>query len=298
MKLLGATAFVFALSGLVACSAPPKTPDAIPSADEMVVVTDGGVTYLLSDSADGQVIGQFTGVLLGHGPNLWMYNLAQSMEPQADCSCVMEAEMSDGDSAKCVSTEAKSRAVFTRLSDSELVYPFEIRSSEETESSIEFQLLGQHESIIFIEMCSDQYACGAAHPWHECQAVAFDLESGKYSGVEQFVGEVSSEEALRQIHQHDPEFEGALDPVAAKVLVEGSRARVSALMSGPTCYACSDGQWSSYTNSGWSQTSLSEDLPPGVASFFKDKKHLPVHWFKVTSENRPAVQTLFAESTP
>jgi len=286
-----------------ACSGAPSghnTMDHALHEGELYVVFDGNRTHLIAPSEKGYVVSSsFDGALIGAGPALWMYNLAESMEPQADCSCVMEAMMSDDDDSQCSANVAKERAVLTRVRDSELVYPFEIRSTEESESSYSFQISGQWGDLLLLESCADQYSCGAAHPWYHCVSTTLDLKTGELSEIASWVGDVDLKPALDEIRTHDPEFEGQeLEVSTARVILQDRNATVQVLMSGPTCYACSDGNWSAYTNSGWSLSVLTMSLPEPVASFFKENSASPVVFFKVDETNRAAISPFFANELP
>lgn len=264
--------------------------------DARWVVSDGVSTKLLG--ADGQLIGQTSSVVLSGGSDLWSYNETRSQEPEADCGCYMEANTKGEDTSKCVGTATKSRAVFTRLRDAEVVYPFEVMSSPETESSMQFAMKGQWKNYVIVEACQNVYACGAAHPSSSCEAKLFDLETGELKPVATIVPEVDSAPAREEIIQKDPEFEGDLELGTAEVRVENGERRLRAHFFGGTCYACSDGEWGAYTMSGWADTGLREAVPTPLAEFAQKSGQPYLYWFEITDSTRPAVMATFEPEAP
>lgn len=264
--------------------------------DARWVVSDGVSTSLLGQ--EGELLRQLSNVVLSSGGDLWFYNETRSQEPEADCGCYMEANTKGEDTSKCVGTATKSRAVFTRLRDAEVVYPFEVMSSPETESSMQFAMKGQWKNYVIVEACQNVYACGAAHPSSSCEAKLFDLETGELKSVATIVPEVDSAPAREEIIQKDPEFEGDLELGTAEVRVENGERLLRAHFFGGTCYACSDGEWGAYTMSGWADTGLREAVPAPLVDFAKKSGQPYLYWFEITDGVRPAVMATFETEAP
>lgn len=122
---------------------------------------------------------------------------------------------------------------------------------------------------LFIEQSTYAYACGA-HGFTTASFLVWDLDKGR---VVDFIGQLPNRDALvndaARLFAEDaadrPVFgDGKADVTEILPVVQGSgKVAFEAQLTVPTCYACGDGAWSSYTRS----VRVKAPAPPPVASF-------------------------------
>lgn len=168
-------------------------------------------------------------------------------------------------------------------------------------------------SLLFIEEAADDYGCGA-HGAHSAMATVFDLASG---AVVELLGpdEVAALDGDERARAHralvdDPERDVEPETAPSDVLLSAVRPSITAsgvvasyLFSTVTCYACSDGVWSSYTTSIElpasalpARLAAFRAVPPAIASLLRAEPELDVGGFGevIGEEARRAVDAALA----
>lgn len=277
------------------CASTPEVTRHALDAPDQFLVTDGARSYLILDGPEGfEVVAKVDEVVLGTSENVWVLRTQTQTQPQADCACVMEASATDGPTQACVSEVPKPMIFLDRL-DGTRATPFTDPSSPESSATSSFRLLGIWDGKAMLEMCSSIFVCGAPHPNMACTFRSVSLTDGAVAGIDTLVTSYDVERARRALHAEDPELEADVElaPSSARVVFGGSAASREILVTAPTCYACSDGDWSSYTVSTWQPAGGREELPRPVAAFFLAHDAVPI-WTEVGPQNRNLIEAAFA----
>jgi hypothetical protein len=288
-------AFVVAAVVSACSSAPITTTHPLDSPDQYLV-TDGITSALILDGPKGfEIVAKRDGAVISSGKDIWVYELKPENQPEADCDCFMEAFNAGAEPTECTKNVQKSNAWLTRLRDGKAVTPFESWSSDESESSASFSMGGVIGNHLVLESCNSAYACGAAHPSGSCEAVAIDLQTGEKGKIEALATNVDMEKAWSALTKESSDLESKeMKVTSVRVKFSGSAVYVEAQITTPACYACSDGDWDSYSVSTTQPIAGSEELPAPVAAYFGGLKSSPF-WTQVNSENRIAIEAAFAK---
>lgn len=200
----------------------------------------------------------YAGLVVPGAAGMWRWEEGIRKVTQADCACVSEqmiegAEPSDPEA--CHEEREVMTGRFVNATTGEEWAPEELSMGEDERWwDVTMTPVGAVGSVGLITVCVDSYFCGAAHPGVECEQLAVDFGAASPARVE--VGALSE--------RLDAEnFEGVKLGANEDVEVEAGDAKLVALIPGwnveegrlvaeqqyafGACYACSDGEWSSYT---------------------------------------------------
>ncbi len=279
-----------------ACSSAPVTTTHPLDSPNQYLVSDGLTSALILDGTNGfEVVAKRDGSVVTNGKDVWIYETLTEDQPEADCDCFMQAFNDGVEPDDCTNTVRKPYVTLTRLRDSKVLRPFPSWSSPDSESSVSFALNGVVDNHVIIEGCGSGYSCGAAHPSGSCEAVAINLGTGESTKVDELAPKVDFEKAWSVLLAAHPDLESKeMNVTNLRTRFSGSAAFVEALVTTDACYACSDGEWSSYSVSTWQTITPSEELPAPVAAFFSKATTAPV-WTQINSENRISIEGAFAK---
>lgn len=222
-------------------------------------VEEGGfTTALIREDADGprpETLAEGDGLFIATADGIWSWEESYADTRQADCSCVMEQDiMADGVPDECAVQREVTRASLARLdgADSKQFHVTEVDDSVEGEYETHPQPTGSFGDVVTVTECSYTYGCGAAHGSVHCRFVAYDLGAGEELAATDLVEPLSQADQLAILRSQDPETEVGVESLIGLVEVdptwdESGAASLSATYAASTCYACSDGEWSSYT---------------------------------------------------
>lgn len=282
---------------LMGCSSAPVTQAHPLNAPTQYLVTDGRTSALIVDGSAGyQVVASRDGAVVAVEDDVWIYSLRETEQPEGDCACAMEAFNRGAEPEGCFEMVLKPIATLVRVRDGKTITPFAPGSSETSESSFEFKLGGVIGNSLLMSYCGSFYECGAAHPGATCEALAMDLTNGEAKDVSTVIGQIDLEAARADLIKNGAEIDDGveLSVVNARLAMSGTASYQEALIEAPSCYACSFGEWSSYTVSTWQKVSAAEELPAPVAAYFKAFPGTPI-WSEVTPGNRNVVEQAFAQ---
>ena len=221
--------------------------------------------WLEADGDGYEVVARRSGAYAAAGGDLWTWGVRRAEHELSDCDCVgqmYEKGRADDESlAQCRTTSEFETPVVENLTgDSDLPLA-ELEDLEQT-GDITFEASG--ESTLgpywFGTVCTYIYACGAAHGSVGCRSVIVDLERGQVLELNEFMGadafaranERLRGQAIDALEQKAPDNTEITEAESAQLeagwpVMTPDGLRFSYLFAAPTCYACSDGSWSSYS---------------------------------------------------
>ena len=254
-----------------------STPDALPRAHALVWATSGEnappSTYAVAD--DGALVSQMNGIRIWASGTVWSCEVG--VEPVSTQACEGGLERGPQESRGVRVRLVPSDASRTAL---EIVAPATGDDVNEIQQSA--RLLASVGPYVFVEESTYSYTCGA----HGNTGVSFavwNLEDGRAVDL---LSELPDREHLlasgKSAIDAQPDavdFSRAEDPPALTELLPRigphGRLEASALITVASCYACTDGGWSSYTVSTQVPTPLPWRLrglgtPPRAVALFAD----------------------------
>lgn len=230
----------------------------------LVWSVEGEVAKTELRDADG-VVATAPGIWIGAGEHLWRYNQIKVDVEQPDCDC--------GPSGDCTTSVGLDLGELAAPGRPALVMPPSDFIGEGAQSST-VQLVGSVGPYAFTTACVWSYVCGAAHGGTVCTESIWDLRTGEQldphdvtlerlrgDAAVQFVYDsFDDEQEASQLQSEDvvlvnvlPLYEGDFHP------------RLEEHYTAATCYACSDGEWDSYTVSARRTV---DTLPPAFERWF------------------------------
>ena len=258
--------------------------------------TDEGVetVWLEAGANRYEVIARRSGAVAVVEDSLWEWASASIEHDLKDCECVQKARESGEEPAAdaCRETTTVEVPSLEQLDGSKRLLLTDVEGyGGSGDISISAQNLGSVGEYWFGSACTFTYFCGAAHGNVSCNAFVADLREQTLMAPSDLLGDKElaiAETELRRIavqqFEDRPSDATMMEEPGDAALVaawprvgEGGTAFVY-LYSAPTCYACSDGSWSSYTVA---KEVLTDDVPeqlaalasppPSVVDFLKSK---------------------------
>ncbi len=225
---------------------------------------DGPQTaWLTEDPARGyRIVASAPGRFVAHAGVIWEIGGRAQPAEVYDTSCVMDDEDADFDAppARCalpgvvVTTQARELG-----GDGLLTLPSVSGGSGTLcELSQSDDVVGSVGPWVFVRSCSYEYSCFAAHGAVTCEAHVLNLAAERVDGIEAMRDAGDVDGALREQAWAgaSDEVQWMADDASSLSLVgvwpawrEDGRLQVRLQYAGASCYACSDGAWSSYTES-------------------------------------------------
>jgi hypothetical protein len=221
--------------------------------------------WLEVDGGEYKVLARTDGAFAAGGVSLWRWETRAIDHEISNCECVREQYTSgkDGDAelAQCRESSTTQVPVLHNASGGQDVALYDLTGLERTgDISIQATNRGTVGSYWFGTVCTYIYACGAAHGSVNCRSVVADLASGELMEFADFMGEdafAATNERLRDraidaLEASAPEDMQVLEPHSAQLeagwpVFTDAGLAFDYLFAASTCYACSDGSWSSYS---------------------------------------------------
>lgn len=210
-------------------------------------------SYRLDDK--GHILEELAGIHLGVDGHEWRWQEERIVQDDAvakGCGDEDEGARADGDEGKSFVT----RATIARTDESlsQLVVDPEIDEQEAGDFEHEVLLLRSVGSLLFVRQATHTYSCGAhgnlgasAFVWDISKSAEVDLqkELGKLAAVHKEAEKLlANDEDLLAADDEEVSLAELLPSFTPKGDLE-----LRLRFTGFTCYACSDGEWSSYTSS-------------------------------------------------
>lgn len=255
------------LAGLLSfgCAGTPNAPDTEASSAELESNEptsrwlvwghfDGDVsTYEVQvQGQQAEIVETYPQIRIATSNGVWQWSVEETDVVQADCACFMETfhegrEVGEGD---CQADTTQERGAFYELGGDRSWAPEVLGDDEtDTEYSPSFQVTGSMGSRAFVTTCVFLYACGAAHPSTVCESTIVDLETLETWHPSELVKPVEDPSMMTfESEDANPDRNGA-ELVEFAVRASPQGALLDHRYVTGTCYACSDGEWSSYTSS-------------------------------------------------
>jgi hypothetical protein len=245
---------------------------------------DGAPTTRWVD-VDGQVVGTAPGIVIASGATLYRLVTHEVTTKLQTCEQI-DAESTDppaGEDGKglLISLEPIGGGAAIALNTA-------VSSEHMAEMDWGSTLVGSLGPYLFVEDAHDAFACGA-HGGHDVAARVFDL--GQRAQVAAFAGD--AEAAKPAIYDRAwPELKGPADGFSDQLHVgevvpawSGGVLAPRWLIWTDTCYACTQGDWSSYTASVWldhgpvpAPMAALPRVPTAVAGMLDDGERVGVSW--------------------
>jgi hypothetical protein len=252
-----------------------RTPATLARTRTLVWTTRGEgaapVTYVLS--GPGEVTDQLPGIHIAAAGTDWTWLATTELVTTAPCGASPELPATDlptpDEGAIPGAVAGEGHAVRVRLVPSDaahdplaIVVPPDAQFANEIEHSS--RLLGSMGPYLFVEESTYVYACGA----HGNTGVSFAVWNIEEGGTVDLLDELPDRGLLIAAGQRaidaEPDatdFSSSNDPPLVTEVVprldRNGQLEVMALVTVPSCYACTHGGWSSYTSS----TRVSTELP-------------------------------------
>jgi hypothetical protein len=207
-----------------------------------------GATETLRLDRDGTVLGRHPEIRIATSTGEWIWRTAEIAVPTAPCPSDPPDEAGPDTSRPGRTTRATLERADGQMAQS-VVAP-ERPPPDTNELLHEVRLLGSVGAKLFVEESSYVYACGA----HGMTTVTFrvwDAERGAEIDLLRGIPDLDRLTARAHAKLAEPGDDGAETPELTAVIPRfgPDRVRFDAQLTAPTCYACSDGVWSSYTRS-------------------------------------------------
>jgi hypothetical protein len=252
------------------------------------------VTYALSDQ--GEIVTKLPGIHIAAAGTEWTWE--EALEPVQTCACSGATDQPAGEGRGTRVRLVPSDSAHDPLA---LVVPPDGDGDNEIEHTA--RLLASIGPYLFVEESTYAYTCGA----HGSIEVRFAVWSVEEASTLDLLAELPNRERLvaagkSALDQGAPspsevDFSSDDDPPTLTELLPrvGAHGRLeaSALISVPTCYACTGGGWSSYTNSTPVPAELPARLrrlgpPPRAVQLFADAHpDLDIAGYSVASTDGP-----------
>ncbi len=208
---------------------------------------DEPVTYELSD--DGDVLAKVPGIRVAAAGTEWTWEEGSEAVQTEPCEGPFERPPGEGRATRVrlVPADPGRRPI-------ELVVPPDVHGANEVDHSA--RLLASVGPLLFVEESTYAYACGA-HGNSEVRFRVWNVEDGAPLDLLSEIPDrdrlVAAGKTAIDEDADGPDFSTNEDPPTLTELLPrvGPRGRLeaSALVSVPSCYACTSGGWSSYTTS-------------------------------------------------
>lgn len=249
-----------------------------------------GETTLRLDRESGEVVGSAPGIVIASGRETWTLRTEEKTYALPSCREILRDLGGEAEAAGDEAGDDELRGGrATRLVAAADGHETEIVGFDVATAADGVAQNVQHASVVgsvgpylFIHRTNDVYACGA-HGGRVASAHVFDLAHGKNVDWDAELGDertlLAERPAADAVESDD--IDHFDDEAAARTELLPSFGDEGALHLGrqftsPTCYACSDGAWSSYTHSiVVDTTSLPRALrayakpAPGLAAFVR-----------------------------
>ncbi len=246
--------------GLIACSSAstvterePLVTDRKPAPEFLLweKTKDGYRTHHLRQKGeDVEVIEVYDELRVSTPDAVWRWTENLETVSEADCDCMMQAfnqgkTVAEGE---CLMTSDKTFGRLEEVDNGRSWMPDIVpEDSPESEYSPAFTVTGSVGNKVFVTTCVNQYACGAAHPAVNCHQDVVDLDTLEAVSPGEVFGEIADPASLNfESDEIDIDAAG-VDFVEVSTDFHGEEVRLDQLYITDTCYACSDGSWSSYT---------------------------------------------------
>ncbi len=225
-----------------------------------------GETTLRLDRESGAVVGSASGIVIASGHETFTLRTEEKRYELPTCSAILrdlgETDPSSHDDGQDGDDELSgglaTRVVAEADGRTAEIVGFDTANAKDgvAENKQRAVVVGSIGPYVFVHQTSDVYACGA-HGGQVAGAVVFDLAHGKRVDWD---AELGDEHALLAGRGGDAPAENVDDldrfddeTAARTELVpsfdESATFHLGRQFTSPTCYACSDGAWSSYTHS-------------------------------------------------
>jgi hypothetical protein len=207
-----------------------------------------GATETLRLDRDGTVLGRHPEIRIATSTGEWIWRTAEIAVPTAPCPSAPPDEAGPDAARPGRAMRATLERADGRAAQS-IVAPG--RPPPDTSELLhEVRLVGSVGAKLFVEESSYVYACGA----HGMTTVTFrvwDAVRGAEIDVLRDLPDLDRLTARAHAQLAEPEDDSAEAPELTAVIPRfgPDRVRFEAQLTAPTCYACSDGVWSSYTRS-------------------------------------------------
>jgi hypothetical protein len=250
---------------LAACGAAPRgepvANELAPAAVDYLVWTDAGTTWV---DASGEVRGHAPGVVIAAGGSLWRLSSDEVSVPLRTCDEIerepMPAPSGAGDVAHGVEISLRELGGDRRLAVG-------APPADEGFAQLDWgsSLIGSVGPYLFAETAIETYGCGA-HGNHEVIATSYDLAARAARPI------VSDADAAPSAPEAATALSEALGAELSAADVHHGETRpvwrvgtlgAAHLFWADACYACSTGDWSSYTAAVWVDALA---LPPAFAA--------------------------------
>lgn len=277
---------------VILVSAPAMAQEAVPSEEgepaapeTWLVWADGPegprTAWLVDDPSGVRVIATAPGRYIAHDDAIWELTAVARRVSSYDGACVLEHEDADVDAPPAVCAVER---VMTSLQarevdgDGVVVAPTSRALPDPLcDVSRTDEVMGSLGPFVFVRSCTYEYACYAAHGGVACEAHVLNLaaESAQGMDVVRDAGDVDGTLRDEAWTRASNDTQGMADSAADLVLAgvwpgwrDDGRLRVRLQYAGASCYACSDGEWSSYTES----VNVSTDEVPEL---LRPYRHVP-----------------------
>ncbi len=265
------------LSGGAPGAAVVSTPTAVGRAYTLVWATPNEdappSTYAVDD--DGAVVSRTTGIRIWAAGTEWKSEVGVERVATQPCEASLErpAQEGQGVRVRLVPSDASRQAL-------EIVAPISGEQANEIQQSA--RLLASVGPYVFVEESTYTYRCGA-HGNTGVSFAVFSLDDGRavdlLSDLPDRAHLLASGKRAIDAERDAVDFSRPEDPPAVTELLPRlgphGRLEASALITVASCYACTDGGWSSYTVSTQVPTALPWRLrglgtPPRAVGLFAD----------------------------
>jgi hypothetical protein len=227
-----------------------------PTAEYFLVwwsVEEGGHTTALvkSDSGgDMSIVAEGDGLFIAADSALWSWEEREVPTTQTECGCLMEAETNDTEPSCKVSRDVKV-AEIVEVDGERSFTVNEGAGTYDGEYDPNPSPIGSSGPFLMSVNCAYGYFCGA-HGNVECSYHAWNLEAGTELSTDELVVPLSKADQIALLNEEprdeviNEEILMGLVSVRPSWSSEGA-VSLDASYAAAACYACSDGEWSSYT---------------------------------------------------
>lgn len=242
-------------------SEPPPPPGFLV---QYTVDEDAKNAWLSADGSGFEVLMEADGAVVTAAGELWTWDETMVEHRISDCQCMEDMRnegATDDELGQCEESTQTAVPTLVNLSGGDDLPLGEIEGLEETgEISMSADHKGTLGKYLFGTVCTYIYACGAAHGSVGCRSAVVDLEQRSVVELSEFMGDDAFAEvdarlrgrATDAIEEQASDSTNVTEPESAQLeagwpVVTEDGLAFSYLFAAPTCYACSDGSWSSYT---------------------------------------------------
>ena len=233
----------------------PKEQPLEPTSEHYLVwwgVEEGGYSTALvrARNEDPEVLAEGSGLFIAAGESIWSWEERTQSSAQIDCACQMEAR-GEGDESDCSVSRDVVSAELLEVDGSRSIDAFPVQEEYEGEVEPNPNVLGSTGPILMSADCHYGYFCGA-HGSVECQYKAWNLATGESVTADQIVRPLSQADQVGLLNEEPRDELVTPDTLIGLVEVrprwgDSGDVRLEALYAASACYACTDGEWSSYT---------------------------------------------------